>query len=80
MILRSKASPACVLPDVAARGLVVLRLGLKMMGGFRDKGGKGSGGVNVTSSTPINTTPCCQMVNDISSLAGSNKDWGGGSY
>lgn len=80
MTLRSKASPACALPDMSARGLVVLRLGLKTMGGFRDKGGEGSGGVNVTSSTLINITPRCQMVNDISSLAGSNKDWGGGSY
>ncbi len=78
MGLRSKASPPHLLPDVATHGLVVL-----MIEGFRDKGGKGSGGVrgvNVTSSTLINTTPCRQMVNDISSLAGSNKDSGGGGY
>lgn len=76
MGLRSKASPAHLLPDVATHGLVVL-----MIEGFTDKGGEGSGGergVNVTSSTLVNTTPCHQMVYDISSLAGSNKNRGGG--
>lgn len=78
--LTSKAFPARLLPDEAARGLVVLRLGLKTIGGFWNEGGDGIGGeegVNVTSSTLINTTPCRQTVNDISSLAGSNKDYGG---
>lgn len=54
-----------------------LSFGQKTIARFRDKGGKylgGEGGVNVTSSNLINITPRRQMVNDISSLAGSNKD------
>lgn len=38
----------------------------------------GEVGVYVTLFTLVNTTPCRQEANDISSLAGSNKDLGEG--
>lgn len=77
MNLRSKDSAARLLLKVAAHGHVVLRLSLKTVGRLRDKGGEGLGGVNVTSSPPINITPCRQLVNDISRLEGNNKEWWG---
>lgn len=70
MSLRSKASPAHLCLRLASGGL-------KMVLGMRNKGGKSSGGGGEAKGDLIHSHKqhfYRQLVNDISRLAGSNKN------